>query len=359
MPRQKNFKRLVRGRMAKTGESYTTARSRFEPPAPGAPAVAADPDAAALARALNAMGLPLTEELLFGVGGGIGFQYLVFEYPGITTVSVDGRFNGLYFEKKNFVETACTRLGLPVRVRPTADRDAADRYLRQALATAPEVAVTLALGAPMVPRLVTVSSAGSGSDLTVLGLPRGRVTMGWDEVLDARWTHARKYGGLYVFTPPDRMPDEGSAVVRAIDRTAACLLEPGRGTNFDGSFGVPGIRKWSRLLTDSRDRKGWPKVFADPGSLREALDSVVRGLSPGAASRRPYAAFLDQAAAQLDKPGLAAVADGYRRLADRWAGVVQLAKRPDATPAELAGALPDLADEEDHIASALRAEVAR
>jgi len=355
----------------------------------------------ALARALAAAGVvnpvtgqPFTGELLFGVAGGIGFLYLVFDYSGWITVTADGRFNALYFEKKGFIETACGRLGLPVRVRPTSDRDATDRQVRQALATVPEVALTVELArvpgaapgtSPMLPHPVTVSfvdsgpepeagsdpglkagsdselKAGSNPDLTVVGLPRGRVTMSWDEVIEARWTHAKKYGGLYLFEPPAEAPDVRSALVQAIGRTADCLLEPGRGNSFDSSFGAPGIRRWARLLTDARDRKGWPKLFPEPEPLRDALDSVTRGLGgPGAsgnASRRLYAAFLDQAAVLVEWPDLAAVADAYRDLGDRWAEVVQLAARPDATPADLAGPLPDLAEAEHSAALALRATV--
>jgi len=79
VPREKNFKRLVRSRMAKTGEWYTTARSRIAPAQPSQSWTAGDPDAGGLARALAVVGVvnpiswfPFTEELLFGVGGGIG-----------------------------------------------------------------------------------------------------------------------------------------------------------------------------------------------------------------------------------------------------------------------------------------------
>jgi hypothetical protein len=373
VPRQKNFKRLVRSRMARTGESYTTARSRFVAPTAGAPDVTADPDAAALARALAAAGVanpvtgqPFTAELLFGAAGGIGFMYLVFEYPGWTSVNVDGRHNALYFDKKGLIETACARLGVPVRVRPTADRDTTERHLRAALASTPEVALTVELArvpgatpgtVPMLPHPVTV--ADDGPELTVLGLPRGRVTMSWDELLDARWTHARKYGGLYQFQPRDEAVDVRAAVLQAAGRTADCLLEPGRGTNFDGSFGVPGIRRWARLLTDAKDKKGWPKLFGEPDALSEALAAVVRGLGgpgpSGSASRHRYAAFLDEAAALADRPDLAAVADTYRALADRWAGLIRMAGQPGTTGADLAEPLPELADAEEQAALALRA----
>jgi hypothetical protein len=361
--------------MAKTGESYTTARSRFEPPVATGPGVGGDPDAGALARALRAAGfvnpvtgLPLTEELLFGAAGGIGFGYLVFVYPGWTSVNVDGRFNALYFEKRGFIETACGRLGLPLRVRQTSDREVADRELRKALAVAPEVALTVDLVrvpgattgvAPLSPRTVTVS--GSDAGLTVVGLPRGRFAMGWDELIEARWTNAKKYGGLYLFGPPATVHDVRSALARAIGRTADCLLEPTRGTRFDGNFGVPGIRRWARLLTDPRDRKGWPKLCPEPDSLRAAMDAVVRGLggpgASGSASRRLYAAFLDEAAVLVERPELATVADAYRDLGDRWAELVALAARPGVTGAGLADLLPELADAEQSAALSLRATV--
>ncbi|MEN3307319.1 MAG: hypothetical protein V7603_3521 [Micromonosporaceae bacterium] len=362
MPRQKNLKRLVRGRMAKTGESYTAARSMVVDAAP-ASAAASDPEAVALARAmsgaLSVTGLALSAELLFGVAGGIGFQYLVFAYPEITTVSVEQRFNALYFERRNAVQTAGARLGVPVQIRPTENRERFDRQLRQALATAAEVAVTLEDAT--LPRLVAVAYAGGDGDgdtqVTVHGLPRGRVTMAWDELVDARWTHGRKYGGLYVFGPPTSPPDVGAATLAAIGRTAECLLEPNRGTNYDGSFGVPGMRRFARLLVDERDRGGWPRRFTDAAAVREALDAVARGLS--GSTRRRYAAFLEQAAHLVGRPGLGALGEAYRGLDAQWSELARVARRTDATPADLAGLLPDLAEAEQRAATALRAEAAR
>ncbi|HEV2373841.1 MAG TPA: DUF4872 domain-containing protein [Streptosporangiaceae bacterium] len=374
MPHQKNFKRLVRGRMAKTGESYTTARSQFTPATAATVPPIADPDSAALARALAAAGYVnpadggvFSEGLLFGVAGGIGFAYLVFVYPGWTSVNLDGRFNALYFEKKGFIETACARLGARLRVRPTSDAQVTERYLRRALEAVPEVALTVDLAClpgrassrgPSSPWPVTVSA--QDADLTVAGLPRGRVTMGWPELVGARWANAKKYGGLYQLSPPGEPLDVRAAVLGAIGRTAQCMLEPGR-SNFDGSFGVPGIRKWARLLTDPRDAKGWPKLFAEPDGLRDALASVVDGLGGAGgrsgATRRRYAAFLDEAASLLGEPALSTAARTYSDLGERWTMLVALASEPGCDPADLAAVLPDLADAEEAAALSLRAAV--
>jgi hypothetical protein len=374
VPQQKNFKKLVRARMAKTGESYTTARTRFVTPAAATPAPAIDPDAGALARALAGAavvnpltGEPYSPELLFGLSGGIGFGYFVFAYTGMTTFSVDGRFNALYFEKKGPIEAACARLGVPVRVQQLSTVEIAEKQLRRALNAAPEVLLTVDLTRlpgqdvpeewPYLPYPVTVSA--TGTEVAVAGLPGGTRTMPWPDLLDARWIHAKKYGGLYVLGKPAGV-DMRPAVLAAIKRTAGCLLEPGRGT-FDGNVGVPGMRRWTRLLTDPRDPKGWPKLCADPATLAGALAAVVWGLGradrSATAHRSLYAAFLDQAAALVEEPTLAQIAAEYRDLGGRWTELVRLAEQPGVAGADLAALLPELADTEESIATALRAAV--
>ena len=102
MPTDKDFKRLVRARMGKTGESYTTARSNLRPDGPPGPLQGRHPDTAALARLLAALGVtdpasgqPLTEAVLLGVAGGIGVAYFTFEYEqeDLTTFYLGGRIN--------------------------------------------------------------------------------------------------------------------------------------------------------------------------------------------------------------------------------------------------------------------------
>jgi hypothetical protein len=352
--------------MAKTGESYTTARSHLATHPSGRPDPAGDPDASALARALAAAGVldprtgrPFTDSLLFGIGGGIGFAYLVFAYPGWTTVHVDGRFNGLYFEKKGFVETACARLGVPVRVQQLTTPELATRRLREALDVTPEVVLTLDLvrlpgftppvPAPYFPHHVTVRD--DARELTVAGLSGGPVTVPWGEVVEARWTGAKKYGGLFLIGARPDPVDVDAVVHAAAARTVECLLEPDR-SSFDGNFGVGGIRRWARLLTDPRDPKGWPKLFADPESTHSALASVVDGLRrgdpAGTAARWLYAAFLEEA-------GLGAAAGAYRELGRRWAALAEVAGQPGATGTDLAALLPDLAEAEQTAAGSLRA----
>jgi hypothetical protein len=286
---------------------------------------------------------------------------MVFVYEGWTSIALDGRRNTLYFERKGFIENACERLGVPVRVQQLPSPQTAEKRLRQALAAAPEVVLTFDLtrlpgrsdddpNAPYMPCPVTVSE--QGTDLAVTGLPGGRTTMSWPEVIEARWAHQKKYGGLFLLGEPAEPPDLRAAARAAITRTAECLLEPSK-TSYDANFGIPGIRKWARLLTDEKDAKGWPTLCPDPESLRTAMISVSRGL--GEAAARPlFASFLAEAATLLDDAKLADAAAAYEDLGRRWAKLLALTDEPGTTPADLAALLPDLADAEEAAAASIR-----
>ena len=361
MPQQKNFKKIVRARAAKTGESYTAARAHFvtQPPRP-----AADPDTAALTRVLAAMGRvnpvtaePFTEAFVFGVGGGIGFHYMVFDYEGWTSFSVETRRNILYFEKTGFIENACTQVGMTARVQQLPTPETAEKRIRKALAGRSEVLLTLdlarlpayAVDGPYAPHPVTVAEHGDG--VAVTGLRGGRVTMSWPELVDARWTHAKKYGGLYQLARLVDPPELRNAVRHAITRTAECLTRP-EPDRFDGNFGIGGMRKWATLLTDPKDAKGWPKLCPDESSVRRTLEMVARGLA-NAASRPLYAAFLTEAAALLEDDSLAARGHGLRGPRPAL-GRFRRADLDRRTGGAGRAELPGLADAEEAAALAIR-----
>jgi hypothetical protein len=109
MPRKKDLKRLVRQRMSKTGEAYTAARRSFlgsvDHPSCN------DADCAAMKYALRSLGIvnphtakEFSESELFGIGGGIGFAYFVFEYPGFTSLYTGCRINPFVL-KTEFIDS--------------------------------------------------------------------------------------------------------------------------------------------------------------------------------------------------------------------------------------------------------------
>jgi hypothetical protein len=102
------------------------------------------------------------------------------------------------------------------------------------------------------------------------------------------------------------------------------------------SFSLPAFRKWSRLLTDRRNAKAWPRVFADRGGLFDACVAVYEDVEPvgsgGGNLRGLYAEFLDEAAALLGNDALRRAAAGYRELAAGWHELAELALPADRDP---------------------------
>jgi hypothetical protein len=87
-------------------------------------------------------------------------------------------------------------------------------------------------------------------------------------------------------------------------------------------------------MTDGRNAKAWPRVFADGHGLFAALtaihESVDGAVGPwGGHLRELYAASLDEAAVALDSPALADAARAWRGVADRWEDLADAAVPPD------------------------------
>src|SRR5918996_3056462 len=93
MTSDKRLKARIRARMAKTGERYTTARRHFVSNPEPAPDVLGytlrsgqHPDSAALTNVLAHAGVtapdgaPLSEAIVFGLMGGLGAGYILWEF---------------------------------------------------------------------------------------------------------------------------------------------------------------------------------------------------------------------------------------------------------------------------------------
>ena len=86
-------------------------------------------------------------------------------------------------------------------------------------------------------------------------------------------------------------------------------------------------------MTDTRNGKAWPRVFAGGHGLLGALVSIVEAVdgdigSDGGNLRDLYADFLDEAAAALDRPALAEAGTRWRAIADLWEDLADAAIPP-------------------------------
>lgn len=356
MPQDKDFKRLVRARMGRTGESYTTARAHLRPsdtPTHPAPVHGRHPDTTALTRLLAALGVadptggrPLSEPMVLGLTGGIGFAYFVFEYQDLATLYLGGRINP-YVHKQDATEAALARLGIPVQVHRTSGPATAERQLRNALDQGHPVIATVdparlhhrsvpAEQAGMAPQDVLVDLDG---DAPVLwDLAPTPIPLTWPELAEARAGVRSARHRLVVAEPPTAPIDLARAAAAGIADTWAGMLDPPM-TN----FGVPGLTRWADLLTTLRNPKGWPRLLATPGRQFQFLawlyDWIETAGTGGGFFRPMYAQFLEEAAAPLGRPELTTLAADYRTLATAWTTLAETAVRAGNGPLSQAATL--------------------
>jgi hypothetical protein len=378
MPTDKDFKRLVRARMGKTGESYTTARSHLRPDGRPGHLQGRHPDTAALTRLLAALGVtdpatgrPLSEAVLLGVSGGIGVAYFVYEYEeeDLTTFYLGGRINS-YVQRQDAGQAALDRLGLPVQVRRTSGPATAERQLRTALDQGRPVIVTVDVAkllyrsvpdwlCGMTPQDVLVEPRGA--EPVLWDLAPAPIPVTWPELADARaGVRSAKHRLVVADAPAGPVDLPGAAAAGIADTWAGMLDPPMR------NFGVPGLAKWAELLTAPRDPKGWPRLLAAPGrQLLTWLYDWVENDTGGGFFRSMYAEFLEEAAGPLGRPGLTTVAGSYRELATAWTTLAETARDaagpqplgPDALTTLLAGLrgqVEDLAEAEQQAANTLK-----
>jgi hypothetical protein len=91
------------------------------------------------------------------------------------------------------------------------------------------------------------------------------------------------------------------------------------------NFGLRGMDKWATILTSSKEKKSWLKVYSPGSDLYCALFTIYEQISVrgnvGAAGRTLYAEFLEEAAGLLDKPTLRNAAALYRESEALWQDV--------------------------------------
>jgi hypothetical protein len=342
MTSQKHLKARIRARMARTGERYATAR-RHEVGSPEP--VSRDhgwtlrggvhPDAANIANVLANLGAaPLSEAMVLGIGGGLGAGYILWEFAAhnaaVLVLGYRHRWN--YFD---WTARTLSRLGVPFQSSATSGEQKAAAALTSAL-EAGRAAIVIpdqqlvgywhlpshleARGGHPVVVYATVDDAVRVDDRN-----HGPLTVD-RSVMDRARARVVSYKNTLVVVEGGPPSLDLPSLVRA--GIADCVAHLGGDST---SFAIPAWRKWARLLTDTRNAKGWPRVFADGAGLTGALMSIWEGVEPVGSSgghlRDLYAQFLDEAAPLLGSSAEAArrAATAFRTCAAAWHEVAETA----------------------------------
>jgi len=354
MTEDRDFKRIVRARMQRTGERYAAARGQLRR-APAAEA-GAEPgvhaETAAVVRLCAAAGLeapaggPPSEALVLGLGGGIGAACFTFEYKGHTaTFYVATRCQPQYAYDAAFVRAAVERLGGACEISESTSPAAAAKHLRERAARGPVMA-WVDLGAlPWSARIGPAAELGAMPHVVVVERIEGDQAIVRDRaaapftlpLADLATARKRMRAGKHrlLAVSGGAPADPRLAIVEAI---AACAAELGGKTRIRGpmanNFGIGGLRRWAAALGADRDPKRWTRVFSPPaaaGALAWARYWIEHAGTGGGGFRPLYARFLEEAASIAKRPALRALAKRYRGLGAAWSALAT-AMLPDAVP---------------------------
>ena len=364
MAQPKNLKKLTRDRMARTGESYTTARKHILAAKPERPANALEAaeaaaaaeeaelpeypapenviqyDAALWSRVLTQAGVvhpitakPLSEAMLAGLAGGIGFMVFTFEYETITTATIVTRAH-----PEPYTTNLLARCGAKVNERTTGSARLAAEYLDAGLDAGRAVVVRASVAAlPWVDAdaieesdsidLVVVGE--HGDDLLIDDGSGSLTPISPEDLAFARAKRKRdKHWQAWI---PTSVGPSASALAKAsreaIAQTTARLLGTseleGIPAHFAKNFGIAGMNNWAERLRDSSTKKGWTSIFEDPERLESGLNQILGFLTDTrfggvGALRGQYADFLTEASTLPGLGALANHAQDYAHLAQDW-----------------------------------------
>ncbi len=356
MSQQKHFKQRVRACMAKTGESYTTARRHVlatrtkgedsmqdSPHFPGV-----HPETTALRTALAHAGVtnpqtgePFTEAMVFGIAGGVGAGVFHFYYAAEDFASfyVAGRHS--WHEGDVYLKNACPRFGVTPTVHESGAKKKAATLLADAVdATGCAIAwVDMGLlpyrGAPAGMEgggyhVVTVYSMTDGEAL-IGDLTDQPITITLNDLAEARARIKKQKNRVMTVAAPQQEADLRDAVQAGITACHDGLLNQ-RMKNFT----LEAFKTWADRIHGSKGKDSWEQVFPPGHRLLQGLRSVydfVEHYHTGSGLMRPlYAEFFREAAAALKDDAYVPLAEMYAELGRLWSDLADAALPNDVAP---------------------------
>lgn len=280
-------------------------------------------------------GTPPSDALIFGCSGGIGFLYGAFSYSEFLTLTIVARNQSM---PDPTVERLFDNLGVSVTKVNTGSAAVASKALRAACDTGSSTLFTVGAGlldylglepelASMAPRVVRL--VGYEQDVVwiddLAGHPQLCSLAAFESARGA--IKKARHQSIQLLEPLGPL-DWPHTVLDAIVSGARDYDSPPV-PQFASNVGTAGLIKWSRLLTDHRNPKGWPRMFRCTSAAATALSRLTECLdihytSPGA-SRPLFAEFLGEAS-QLTGVDFSAPQALIEQSAQHWSAIVSRAR---------------------------------
>jgi hypothetical protein len=276
----------------------------------------------ALKTILDYHDLHLSEELLFGLGGGISFIYWYMKkmpYP-----MVGGRFGGRHEE---FLTNICKRIGGDASLFQTTSTKKGYITLKDMLRSGEPVYTYVDMA--YLPYMAIPEDAHfGGHTIVVFGIDeeshtahigdRAHVplTTSLDDLKRARSSQYPPFAPrnkILNIIYPSQIADLQSGIYDALHDCCDSLLNPPI-----KNFGLEGIKKWAKMVLQ------WPKQFKGLnfiGCLMNTFIFIEIGGTGGSAFRPMFAQFLREAHSLVDNHQLSKIADLYEEIGTLWSQI--------------------------------------
>jgi hypothetical protein len=267
-----------------------------------------------------------TEAMLFGIAGGLGATYILWEMQkhGYPSLVLGFRYKLNY--SVQYLEQLMKRMGGSSKIFETTGQKKAMAQLTSVLeSNNPAIAWMDLGGKPYYMHFMLLGVA------VVFGLNKTHALLDkraqkpfeitLDHLISAR-AKVPSFKNRVMVLKPGNGFDLEAAIRDGIDD---CISYLGAKST---SFALPSIRKWARLMTDEKSKKGWPTVFKNGrglyGSLRTVYEAIEQTGSGGGALRGMYANFLDEASGVINNSALKEIAKSYREIQAMWTQLAQI-----------------------------------
>ncbi|HEX9000834.1 MAG TPA: DUF4872 domain-containing protein [Blastocatellia bacterium] len=365
MTTQKHLKQLIRIRMQKTGERYSTARRHIIGKAEQSTDQATTihypgniPATTALRILMANRGIraphtdePFSEAMLFGLAGGIGIGVFSFFYEkeDVATFFVAGRHQ--WHDDEAYLRNALERFQITPVIRETAGAKAAEQQLNEALEQQ-GLCVAWVDAAELPHRAMPSAWSGGGYHVVVvysINHDTGTALIGdlTDDPIpislaDLARSRARikkqKHRLLCIPSGSARLtPANLRDLVRSgLQRCHDGLLNPTL-PGAKNNARLEALNVWAKRMHGShdkaKDKESWERIFRPGPNLWRGLCAIhdfIENYGTGGGLCRPlFADFLKEAAEALSNSNLATLSEQYAELGRRWSELADAAMPSD------------------------------
>jgi len=281
-------------------------------------------------------GKPLTEAMIFGIGGGLGAGYILWEFKERDSANLVLGFRNRWNYQVDYVSNLCERLNIKIDMLETKSTNKAQDSIDEALENGK--AVLLWTDKACIPyhglleehkrhffHLIGVHH-NTGDTYTIDDIAPQAWTLSREELIEAHEPIATSNKQrTMTFDVPSKF-DLKSAVMSGIQDHLEHL---GRNSK---TFSLPVYSKWAKMLMHPTNKKGWRTVFKERAGLYVTLCSTYEWITfddtEGAGLRDFYAGFLTEADALLDADLTEAI-QSYRSCARLWREFANIAFSDD------------------------------